>query len=94
MNEQRTLETVVATSVDQVSGNLTGERVVLSMKDGTYYGLTEVGVLVWDLLQNPVSVGRLVEQILETYEIDRETCERDLWELLDDMSAKELVVFR
>ena len=94
MNEQRTLETVVATSVDQVSGNLTGERVVLSMKDGTYYGLTEVGVLVWDLLQTPVSVGRLVEQILETYEVDRETCERDLWELLDDMSAKELVVFR
>jgi hypothetical protein len=94
MNDQRTLETVVATSADQVSGNLTGERVVLSMKDGTYYGLTEVGALVWDLLQKPVSVGQLVEQIQASYEIDRETCERDLWNLLDDMSAKDLVVFR
>ena len=94
MSEQRTPETVVVAAKDQVSANLTGERVVLSMKDGTYYGLSEVGALVWDLVQTPVSVGELVDRVLEGYEIDRETCERDLWKLLDNLCEKDLVVFR
>jgi len=85
---------IVAASEDQVSGKLTGERVVLSMKDGTYYGLSDVGALVWDLVQEPISTGDLVDRIVESYKVDRVTCERDVLELLSEMAAKSLIVFR
>jgi hypothetical protein len=85
---------IVVASGDQVSGKLTGERAVLSMKDGTYYGLSDVGALVWDLVQEPISTGDLVDRIIESYEVDRVTCERDVLELLSEMAEKSLIVFR
>ena len=93
MSESRADRIVVA-SEEQVSGKLTGERVVLSMKDGTYYGLSDVGALVWDLVQEPISTGELVDRIVESYDVDRETCERDVSDLLREMASKSLVVFR
>ena len=93
MSETRETRIVVA-SEDQVSGELTAERVVLSMKDGTYYGLTEVAALVWDMVQEPISTDDLVDRIMEVYQVDRDTCRSDLFELLDEMAAKSLVVFR
>jgi hypothetical protein len=93
MSEARENRVVVA-SENQVSGKLTGESVVLSMKDGTYYGLSDVAALVWDLVQEPISTTDLVDRIVEGYEVDRETCERDVLELLREMAAKSLVVFR
>ena len=85
---------IVVASEGQVSGKLTGERVVLSMKDGTYYGLSDVGALVWDLVQEPISTGDLVDRIIESYEVDRVTCAHDVLELLSEMAAKSLIVFR
>jgi hypothetical protein len=85
---------IVVASEEQVSGKLTGERVVLSMKDGTYYGLSDVGALVWDLVQEPISTGDLVDRILDSYKVDRAVCERDVLELLREMAARSLVVFQ
>ena len=35
-----------------------------------------------------------MERIVDNYDVDRETCERDLLELLNEMAGMSLVVFR
>ena len=82
--------TVVAVS-DQVSSDLGGEAVILSMKTGIYHGLNEVGAKVWDLIEQPKTVKEIQELIVEKYEVEPEVCHNDLLVLLKDLQAAGLI---
>ncbi len=82
--------TVVAAK-DQVSCELADETVILDLKAGIYYGLNSVGARVWDLIQEPRTVDQIRDAILQEYDIDPASCERDLGALLGELAARELV---
>jgi Coenzyme PQQ synthesis protein D (PqqD) len=84
-------ETVVVASADQVSSDLAGESVILSLKSGTYYGLNPVGSSVWMLIQEPKTIAEICEAILEEYEVDAQTCEADIQALLADLLNAQLI---
>ena len=84
-------ETVVVASADQVSSDLAGESVILSLKSGTYYGLNPVGSSVWLLIQEPKTIAEICEAILEEYDVDAQTCESDIQALLADLLAVQLI---
>jgi hypothetical protein len=85
--------TVVA-SRDQVSSDLGGEKAILDLKEGRYYGLDDVGARVWDLIQEPRDVGDIRDILLEEYDVAPERCERDLLALLQRLADEELVEVR
>ena len=39
---------------------LEGEAVILSLHDGIYYGLNSVGLRIWELIQQPRSLGSIL----------------------------------
>ncbi|RQW78640.1 MAG: PqqD family protein [Methanothrix sp.] len=78
-------------SKEQISCDLNGESVILSLKNSSYYGLNSVGSFIWTLVQSPKTFTQIKEAILEHYEVEPETCERDLMELLDDLLENQLV---
>jgi hypothetical protein len=84
-------ETRVVAAPDQVSCELDGEAVILSLDQGVYYGLNTVGAFAWTLLEHPRTVAELRDAVVEAYEVDAPTAERDLLELLADMAARGLV---
>jgi hypothetical protein len=93
MNETRHIHassTVVATG-DQLSTELGGEAVVLNLATGTYYGLNETGARVWSLLAVPTSVDAVCRQLEAEFEVDPETCETTVIELLDALARAGLV---
>ena len=80
-------------STEQVSSNMADEVVILNHDKGMYYGLSEVGALVWGALENgPKSFGELCELVMAEYEIDRASCEEDISALLTDLRKEKLVV--
>ena len=83
---------VVASS--QASCNLEGDAVVLNLLTGMYHGLNEVGSRIWDLVQEPRSVGWIRDRIVEEFDVDSETCMSDLKNVLEAMWAAELIEFR
>lgn len=83
-------ETVVAAK-EQVSCNLAEDAVVLDLKAGVYYGLNSVAARVWSLLQEPKTVQEIRDAILDEYDVDPDRCERDLFALLRELAAKELI---
>ena len=87
-------ESIVVVSGDQVSSDLAGEVVMLSLKDGAYYGLDEVGARIWNLIQQPRSVNAVRDAILEEYDVAPECCERDLLALLGDLESAGLIEVR
>lgn len=82
--------TVVAVR-EQVSSDLAEESVILNLKSGVYYGLNAVGAWIWNQIQNPQTVNALQEGMLGKYNVDPELCERDLFSLLQDLIAAELI---
>lgn len=75
----------------QASCDLGGEAVLLNLESGQYYGLDPVGARIWELLREPHSVQKLQAAILAEYEVDAETCLRDLSTLVAALQRAGLV---
>lgn len=76
---------------DQVYTNLEDEVVILSLKDGVYYGLNPVGARVWNLLQEPRSVKEIGDILLAEFEVEPKRCEEDLMRLLQELASRGLI---
>jgi hypothetical protein len=86
------MESTVVVAKEQMSCGLDDEAVILSLKKGVYYSLNPCGNRIWTMIQKPVNVGKIRDTILEEYDIDKETCEKDLLYLLSDLKKEGLVV--
>lgn len=87
-------DSVVVAVKSQVSCQVDGETVVLHFDKGLYFGLNEVGTLVWNQVQQPRKVQEIRDAILHEYDVSNEQCERDLFILLEELSEKGLVEVR
>lgn len=74
-----------------VSTAIPGETVILDASGDRYFSLQGVGPRVWELLQAPTTPARLVEAIMDEYDVDAETCERDVFTLLAELVQRDLV---
>lgn len=90
---ERTITTssIVTAAKGQVSSDLAGEVVLLSLETGMYYGLDQVGVRVWELMKDPVRVADLCAAIVREYDVEAEQCERDVLELVHQMATAGLI---
>ena len=87
-----TLESKVQRNPEMVSGNMDGEIVMLSLQRGEYFGLDKVGSRIWELIEHSTAVGNIKHTLLEEYEVDESTCEKDLIEFLEDLENKSLII--
>jgi hypothetical protein len=85
---------IVVASSHQISSDLAGETVMLNLKNGSYYGLDQVGARVWSLIQAPQPVAAVRDAIVAEYEVEQARCERDLLVLLGELAAAELIEVR
>ena len=83
---------MVAGGPDQVSCDLREEIAILNLKSGMYYGLDEVGAAVWNLVAEPRPVNRrILEGLLDRYEVDRERRRDDLLTLLGMLDMRGFI---
>ena len=85
------LNSVIVANREQISTNLGDEVVILHLDAGSYYGLDQVGVFVWNLIQEPRKVADIRDAICEEYEVELNHCERDLLALLEELAANQLI---
>lgn len=91
-NDKNWLSCSVVATKEQFACNLTTEEVViLDYKSGIYYGLTEVGARIWELIQQPQTLANLSKIITEEYGVAAEVCNPDIASLLEKLYGKELI---
>ncbi|MDR6804040.1 esterase/lipase superfamily enzyme [Dyadobacter sp. BE34] len=77
---------------EQISSKVAGETVILNHSKGAYYGLDEVGVLIWETLEKgPQTIEALCDVVIGEYDVDADTCKRDIEGLLKDLISERLV---
>lgn len=85
---------VVVAAKDRVSCPLGDDVIILDLKAGLYFSLDNVGATIWQLIQQPRTVGELRQAVLDTFEVDPEVCERDLLALLRELATRNLIEVR
>ena len=85
------LQSTVSAVKDQVSCNLGGEAVILSMKNGVYYSLNPVGARIWNLICEPIVVYKIRDTIMREFEVESKRCEDELLALLQDLANEGLI---
>ncbi|WP_077214415.1 lasso peptide biosynthesis PqqD family chaperone [Bacillus dakarensis] len=85
------------TTVKQVKGNIAtdmgGETVMLSISNGKYYNLGEIGGAIWDLIETPIVVNDIVKALMENYEVGKKECEEEVLSFLNHLYTEGLIQF-
>lgn len=78
-------------TANQLSTELGGEVVILGLQDSVYYGLTNVGARIWQLVQTPRTLAEIAAILASEYEVAPDRAATDVHRLLTDLEARGLV---
>ncbi len=70
---------------------ISGEGVLLNMESEQYFGLDEIGARFWQLLSENGDTSAALETIRAEYDVERETLNRDLANLIDELKNEKLL---
>ena len=91
MNTELSLTSTVRIKDDILFNDLQGEIVILSPKDGVYFGLDPVGTRAWQLIQHHGRLGAVKDAMLKEYEVSAERLWEDLQDLVNSLLDNGLV---
>lgn len=74
-----------------VQAEIDGETVMMSIDSGEYYGLDPIASRIWAIVETPLSVQALNEQLLSEYEVSEEQCQSDVLKFLSDMAENNVI---
>lgn len=76
---------------DLAAVDMDGETVMMDLASGAYFGLNGSAGHLWDALATPQSANDLCQCLLTRYEVDTETCQRDVAKFLEQLEGKGLI---
>lgn len=85
------LERLIVRTSQNIVSDMDGEKVMLDIESGKYYNLGKVGGAIWDLLEQPITVAQLVDQLMSQYDVERDVCEQQVLAFLKQLSAEGLI---
>ena len=74
------------------SQNIGDETVLLDMNGEEYFGLNEVGSIIWKLLQDGCDLKYIHRELSEKFECESEIIAADLKELISILLEKKLIL--
>jgi hypothetical protein len=67
------------------------ETVMLDMSAGTYFGVRDVGKVIWDRLSSPMTLDGLCESLVLEFDVDEPTCRRETRAFLEQLDERGLL---
>lgn len=74
-----------------LTSDLEDEVVMLNIESSHYYGLASVGKFIWQEIESPTTVADLVDKMVATFEVDRETCIKETYTFLEDLHQEGII---
>lgn len=82
---------IVSQSEGNIVSDMDGEKVMLSISNGKYYNLGEIGGVIWDLIKTPTSINQLMNTLLDQYEIEQNEYEDQVLSFLEKLVEEKLI---
>lgn len=74
-----------------IASNMDGEKVMLSIENGKYYNLGEMGGKIWDLIIRPIKINQIVASLMEDFEVDQEICVKEVIAFLESLCREKII---
>ncbi|TXK82499.1 lasso peptide biosynthesis PqqD family chaperone [Paenibacillus sp. N3.4] len=74
-----------------IVSDMDGEKVMLSIHNGKYYNLGEIGGRIWELIARPVEISQIVAALMSEYEVDQSECELEVISFIGMLSKEGLI---
>ncbi|MEH7439030.1 lasso peptide biosynthesis PqqD family chaperone [Neobacillus drentensis] len=74
-----------------IVSDMDGEKVMLSISNGKYYNLGEMGGVIWDIIKNPISLNQLIVILMSEYEVEKRECEQQVFTFVDLLYSEDLI---
>jgi hypothetical protein len=87
-------ETVIVRRPEPLTAPVDAELVMLDTRKSLYFGLDRVGRRIWDLLEEPRSIGALCATLEGEFEVAPERCRADVLAFVEQMREADLVEVR
>ncbi|MBT2642182.1 lasso peptide biosynthesis PqqD family chaperone [Bacillus sp. ISL-41] len=84
-------EMSIVQSSGMITSDMNGETVMLSIENGKYYNLGNVGGCIWKLIQQPTSINKLISVLAEEFNVDTYQCRADLIPFLNILFKENLI---
>jgi len=82
---QRKEDNVMAT-------NLGDELVMMDTQSGNYITLNDLGRVIWEKIEQPISVNDLTHYLLSKYNVTEEQCKTETYAFLEKLQTQGLLV--
>ena len=83
--------TRISRSPSVLTAEVDGEIVMMSIEQGRYFGLDDIGSDIWKRLEQPCSFATLIDRLAADYDADRATIAADVEALLGRMAEQDVV---
>ena len=71
--------------------DLSGEKAMIDFETGKYYLIKGTGNDIWDMIQKEITVGEIIDNLLEEYDVTREKCTEAVMNFLENLEAKGFI---
>ena len=83
--------TMISRDQSVLTAEVDGEIVMMSIAQGRYFGLDDIGSDIWKRIEPPCSFADLVDRLAGDYDADRTVIAEDVTKLLRHMADHKVV---
>jgi len=84
-------QTIIKRTNKALASSIDDEVVMFDADAGKYYGLNSVASAVWDMLEEPLSVSEICDQLISQYDVKKEKCIDEVLSFLPELEQKGLI---
>lgn len=85
------INNVVSRRNDIDTTDLNGEIVMMDLEKGRYFSLNGVGSRIWEIIEEPIGINKIVDCLLEEYDVNRNECEENVLEFLGKLEDANII---
>lgn len=76
---------------DWISAKVGDEIVMMSVSNGRYLGLNSVGACIWEMLETPMTMEAIKEQLLEQFNVSAAVCDVEVTAFIEKLAEQEAI---
>ena len=85
-------QTVLKRKSGLMTANMNGDAVMMDISTGKYFNLGQTGGRIWELLEEPMTIEKLLRTLTAEYDVSYERCKADTLPFLQKMADKGLLI--
>ena len=91
MSKQINIDTKIKKNKNIEDTDLDGNKVMMNLQKGRYFMMNEVGSRIWELINEPIKVNYIIDELLNEYRVDRATCEKEVMNFIQELFNGDLI---